>query len=308
MTRRLPAKVLALLAFCCALFACSAEGPSAHEEGSIALGLTLPPGVQIDQVTLRILRDGEGVLLLTIPVDALGATASAFAQLPAGTGYVAELEARSVDGTTSCVGSEPFEVVASQTTSLTIPLACRLPLPNTGGIIVGVSFNSCPVVSSVVAAPAQVPVGASLQLHAVASDPNGDPLSLRWVATSGELAFGNALGATNTLVCTEPGPSTVTFVATDGACETRLSVSVSCSPGTCGDGPGQLMRSATTAMWLPVTVATRCVAVRFAAMVASTWASSVIRLGLRVATAAASSCALATSARAPHAQLSSVKL
>jgi len=90
-----------------------------------------------------------------------------------------------------------------------------------------------PAVDSLTASPNRVFVGGTIQLTAVASDPDGDPLAYAWSATSGTVVA-SASGDTATWTATGAGDVTITVTVTDPSAQSA-SASVAAS-GVWADG------------------------------------------------------------------------
>ncbi len=78
----------------------------------------------------------------------------------------------------------------------------------------GLNPNSPPIITAVVAAPDSIGSGESTVLFVIANDPNGDPMTYAWSATSGTLASTNA-AVTNWTAPAELGLYDITVVVTD---------------------------------------------------------------------------------------------
>ena len=90
--------------------------------------------------------------------------------LPAGNGYTITLTATGTDGTTNCGGSAMFNVTAGTVTKVNVTLDCHQPA-KTGSVAVNGTINVCPNLDALSASPAEVAVGSSLSLSAVADNP-----------------------------------------------------------------------------------------------------------------------------------------
>jgi hypothetical protein len=114
------------------------------------------------------------------------------------------------------------------------PHACR---PGTSGIGLGATFNLCPMIESVGVDPTSATVGTDIELSAIADDPDDLELSFRWVPSSGSVTDPTA--PKTTFRCSEPGFATIAFTVSDGKCEDKQTVAVSCMPcsdaGACPD-------------------------------------------------------------------------
>lgn len=110
------------------------QGPIAPEVvGAVALAVLVAPGTTIDSASYQITGPQGFARSGSIDVSH-GATISAkISGLPAGPGYSIVLSAASTDGATSCSGSGLFDIVAGQTASVTVRLACH-EAPRLGGV------------------------------------------------------------------------------------------------------------------------------------------------------------------------------
>ena len=152
--------------------------------------------------------------------------------LPAGSGFTITLSGTGTDGTTNCLGSAPFNVTAGAVTMVSVVLDCHQ-AAKTGSIAVNGNINVCPNLDSLSASPAEVAVGSSLSLWAVADDPDSgpSPLAYSWTASSGTLTGANT--ASPSFKCLTTGAATVSVTVSDGdplvSCAARGSVQVTCS-------------------------------------------------------------------------------
>lgn len=208
----------------------SGESPSVPRatNGSLRLGLEVAPGVLIDSVDYRI--TGSGIELPMIGAFTLNGThGSGFIgvvnDIPAGTDRTIALAATASSGAT-CTGSGMFDVQANATSLLNVILECR---DSGGTVIVRVTADQCPLLRSISASPDSAAVGSDIALVAVASDPDGDALSIAWTATSGDFSDPSSLSTTYT--CTGPGTRTITAQVskTDGSCSDSTSFDVTCT-------------------------------------------------------------------------------
>lgn len=209
--------------------------------GSLKVGLEVAPGVMVSSVDYKITGSGMDAMTGTFALN--GGQGSGFIgvvdHIPAGTGRQIDLTANASNGTT-CKGSGTFDVQSGETTIIDVILECR---DSGGTVIVRGTFEQCPLLKSVSAAPDSVAVGDKIYLDAVASDPVGDPLKFAWTATSG--TFADASAATTTYTCTQAGTQTITAKVSkeDGSCSDSTSFDVTCKPATdagggtkCGNG------------------------------------------------------------------------
>jgi 5'-nucleotidase len=219
---------------------CSNSGDHGRDDnGSVELALQAAPGITINTVSYNISGPNSFMKAGSIDVSQSTTISSVIGPLPAGMGFSIMLSATSTDGNTSCGGSATFQVVAHQTSPVSVHLLCHQP-PRTGSILVTGNLNFCPQIDGVSASPGEVLVGSSLVLAATAHDTDNmpAPLSYQWTASSGMLAAPAA--ATTSFTCTAPGPATITVTVSDGdtapGCADTSSVTVICSAVTCDDG------------------------------------------------------------------------
>lgn len=221
----------------CLPLACSGQesnrGPLAHEAvGALGLALELAPGETFAVVGYQIAGPQGFTRSGTIDV-ALSSTISAtIGGLPAGGGYSITLDATSTDAATSCTGGASFDVTATQTVPVNVRLRCQ-EAKRTGSVALNGVLNSCPSIDGISADPAQVVVGGSVSLLAVAHDSDAGPASLgySWSATGG--TFSNASVANPKFTCTAIGPITATLTVSDGDpdanCAATLDTVITCS-------------------------------------------------------------------------------
>ncbi len=214
-----------------ALAACGTE--TSGEVGSVDLSLTLN-GAEVDSVQYVVTGGALGSPLegtLAVQGDQVFGV---IANLPVGTNYVITLTAYN-NGEVVCVGSsEPFDIVANQTTQVDVVLTCgEETTVETGNAQVNGSFNVvglnvCPVVHSYVAIPDAIEAGGSSDVQIVASDYDGDALSYSWTATSG--SFDNAASSDAVYTCGAAGDQVLTVVVSDGeaGCDQTVEIPVGC--------------------------------------------------------------------------------
>ena len=222
-------------------FACSDQiggrgGSSDDSEGSIGLALTLASGTTLDTLTYQIAGPHGFSKSGSIDVSHSSTISAVISGIPAGTGYALTLSGTSKDGQTSCAGSASFDVIARQTTAVTVHLDCH-EAPRTGSIAVNGTLNICPVVDGVNASPAEVLVGGTIAFGVTAHDSDGGPSALQyqWTASAGTLS--GATTASPTFLCSAgTGPVTVSVTVSDGdpspGCPSTASVSVTCTADT----------------------------------------------------------------------------
>jgi hypothetical protein len=217
------------------------NAPASHgaELGSLGIQLTLPGGQAIPVITWAIAGpNGAATLVQSGSVASDGDQVKLLVGgLQPGIGYRITLSGAAIDGSVTCTGSAPFDIVAHATTAVVVELACTV--ATTGAqvtLVNGTSFD-CAAWSSVSANPTNTTVGTSVMLSATATGPSPGNLSYAWSATGG--TFGNFSAPTTTFTCTSVGTVNVTLTVADGpvpagsACNQSLStktVPIVCTP------------------------------------------------------------------------------
>ena len=202
-----------------ALVACSADQPQAGVErgsvGAVGLALQAAPGVTLTSVTYTIIGPASFAKSGSFDVSQSTKIGATIGAIPVGQGYSIALSATSAEGTGSCAGSAAFNVVAHQTTQVTVNLSCHEP-SRAGSVLINGTLNVCPSLDSVSATPAEVLVGGTIALSASAHDPDAGPaaLSYRWSANSGSLTDANT--SQPTFTCLVPGPAVLSVSTSDG--------------------------------------------------------------------------------------------
>ena len=220
--------------------------------GGIGFKLSLPAGISVQEVEYTISGPGAFSKDGKIPLGGTGNTFSAKIDgLPAGKGYTIKLSADEGGGS-ECVGSASFDVVANQTTSVSVKLLC--PGKKSGGgtgdgmngsVVINGVINFCPVVESATATPAGT---GTYNLIGLGTDRDSSPapLSYKWTADGGATLSGTN-AANVTLTCPSTGGKvSVIFEVMDGTtaeggCTDKLLLAdVNCTPCTdnCGGTSG----------------------------------------------------------------------
>jgi hypothetical protein len=216
------------------------ERAATESAGSIRLALLLANGGTVNSASYTITGPNGFVKSGVIDVSQSNQLTAIVAGLPAGSGYSITVSATTTDAKTTCSGSATFAVQPSQTASITVPIVCR-EAPRTGSVMVSGALNLCPVIDGLGASPAEVNVGGTIALSALAHDSDAGPsaLSYAWTASAGTLSDPTAKNPT--LSCSAPGPITVTLTVSDGdpaaTCADTETAEVVCStapkaPGT----------------------------------------------------------------------------
>lgn len=229
---------------CLGLLACADDGgsaaPSAGEAegtGSIALGLRLANGEVIDSASYTIIGPRGFSRTGSIDVSNSNRISAQVVGLPAGSGYSVTITASGTTG--QCNGSAAFAVTAGSTVTVPVSVACHAN-GRTGSVMIDGVLNLCPTVDGIGASPAEVNVGASIALSALAFDRDAAPaaLSYAWTVNAGTLSSDTAKAPK--LTCTAPGTVTVDLTVSDGdpadSCAATKSIQVTCSVAS--DTPG----------------------------------------------------------------------
>jgi hypothetical protein len=210
---------------------CSKKSNSSDSVGSVGMAVVLSPGVTVNSVSYAITG---GVPPLTAPISGTinvtgtSATVSLLVSgIPAGTGYLLNLNATSTDMLTTCAGMATFDVVANQSATADLSVTCT---PNAVKTIqVNGMTDYCPTLGSDSASPpAGLVGGPPITLAASGRSYYSDPLMFMWEASSGQLATPDA--AVSLYTCTEPGRHELTVTVTDGNCPDSASLFVTCLP------------------------------------------------------------------------------
>jgi hypothetical protein len=164
----------------------------------------------------------------TLAVGDQPSIAATFQNLPVGNGYDITVKGTASDDSNTCKGEVMFNVAASMTATIQIPLIC------TGQAAVAAVVNVCPVIDSLAAIPSEVYVGNAIVITSVVHDAdNGpSPLSATWQTNGGALSNLSTTGATFT--CTAPGSFTVGLRISDGdtmnRCPDTAMITLVCTP------------------------------------------------------------------------------
>ena len=217
-------------------FGCSESsktGTAANDaSGSVGLALQIPGGQTINTISYQITGPNAFAKSGSIDVSHSTAISAVISPLPAGTGFTITLTGMTVDGTLTCSGSGTFDVMAHTTSTVTVHVDCHVGAA-TGSVLVNGTLNVCPVVDGISASPAEVAVGGSVALTAMAHDSDAGPAALTyaWSAPSG--MFSSTTAANPTFTCTTGGAVTLSLTVSDGdplaSCAATSTVSVTCT-------------------------------------------------------------------------------
>lgn len=225
---------LALVAGMAALAGCDGggEGAAGHGAiGAIGLHLDIAPGITLNTIGYTI-TGPPGTKMGMVDVSHSSTISGVIGNIPSGGPYTITLTSTATDGTTMCSGSNTFSVTTGMTTNVPVHMTCHLQ-PHTGGILVGGTLNTCPLIDGISANPAEIRVGGTLALSTTASDADGAPapLGYHWTASSGTLSDPTA--AAPAFTCTAAGTVTITLTVSDGdttaGCPDTQSIQVTCS-------------------------------------------------------------------------------
>jgi hypothetical protein len=245
---------------------------SEESVGEIDLGLTLANGQIINSANYTITGPNGFSRTGTIDLTAATRVTALIGGIPAGTGYSISISATTTNGASTCNGSATFSVTAGQTVSVDVPMTCR-EAPRTGSVLVNGVLNICPTIDGISAHPAEVIVGGTLGLSALAHDSDAGPsaLSYAWTVVSGGATLSSASAKNTTLTCNTPGPVTVSLAVSDGdpaaSCADTETAQITCSaapatPGTyvagdfhnhstCSDGSISMQKKVQKSMETP---------------------------------------------------------
>jgi hypothetical protein len=231
-------------AACLGVVGCSGnDAPATPSEnaktGSIEMGLTLASGEVINTASYTITGPNGYSKSGSVDVSKSKKISAQVGGIPAGAGYSVTIAATSSAGG-QCGGSATFAVTAGRTVTVTVSVTCK-EAPRTGNVLVNGTLNLCPTVDGINANPAEVNVGSTIALTALAHDSDAAPsaLSYAWTTSSGTLS--SATAKSPTLTCTTAGPVTLGLTVSDGdsseGCAATQNIEVTCSvaeqtPGT----------------------------------------------------------------------------
>lgn len=233
--------------------------PEADPTGSVGMQLTLPGGEQVNSVNWVITGpNGASTVVQTGTVNLQNSMTIGFlvGGIPADATYLISLSGTSTDGQATCVGSAQFTVMSQMTANVSVALQCNVAVSEAGSAQINGTTYNCASVSYISANPAEVTIGGTVAIAAVASAPNPAGITYAWSAPSGSFDTPNAASAN--FNCTTAGAVTLTLVVGDGpvvdggACNAALStgsIQVQCdtpiADGGAGDAgtPVQVLRT-----------------------------------------------------------------
>lgn len=232
-------RALALLAAVWGVSCQGQAGGSSADEGQVVLALTIPGGATISSVSWTV-RSSSNQLLTSGTTDTSrsGATASFAVGLAAGTGYVVTMTATTSAGETCMGSSAPFNVVANQTSPVSISLNCQAVVIADGGfgsvvvMATVVQGDSCPALASWTISPeAAAANGGRIDVSATATDADNDTLTYQWSAAGG--TFANVSATTTTYTCGAAGSQVLHLAVADGHAPVPCSIDVAFPAVTC---------------------------------------------------------------------------
>lgn len=218
-------KVLGLMAIAAllAIAAFAVVSPYSSPEaaaGSLVVEVRMPSEVSLSSVAYTITGPSERTGALS------GSSGTAYstriAPIRAGSDYVLQLRSA------ACQGSAQFDVIADQTTSVSVKLHCQpseaTPAADRQGSAPG---NRCPRAETVTAVASTSE--RAMLLTGVATDPDNGPrqLHFQWSATGAKLT--DSTEAAASLSCDTGGTHRVKFEVYDGECADVIEQTVTCS-------------------------------------------------------------------------------
>lgn len=203
-------RILCVMAAAAAFAAACGDESATPVANTITFELDFGGGVTLTSADYRITGPNGFRRVGSLTVGDAPIVTATFQNLPPGQGYNIQVKGTASDDASICQGEMTFNVTASMTATLQIPLTCS------GIAGVTATINTCPVIDGLSAIPSEVNVGASIQVIADVRDDDGgpQPLSATWQTDGGMLSNLSPTGATFT--CTAPGTFTVGLKISDG--------------------------------------------------------------------------------------------
>ena len=149
------------------------ERSDTEQVGSLGFNLEVASGVTLNTVSYTI-QKGDFEKSGTIDVGDAPTISGTIGGIPAGEGYTITLVATSIEDETAFTGSASFDVIAGETTSVTIHLKGAGASDN-GSVAVNATLNVGPVIDELTATPVTVFVGGTVTLSGVGTDPDEGP-------------------------------------------------------------------------------------------------------------------------------------
>ena len=206
--------------------------------GEIHVALSLPDGTAIDSVSWTVLSSTSTEIASGTLNTSGSGTPSFISSLPAGVGDIVNMMATTTGGV-SCIGtSSPFNIVAGQSTKVTLNLMCGNTVADggsLGSVVVSgtlVPGDHCPTLADWFISPQQTTGTDPIDVTVTGSDADvGDTLTYAWTATAG--SFTTSATATTKYICAATGLQELTVAISDNhsptPCTTRVTFpSVDC--------------------------------------------------------------------------------
>lgn len=183
-----------------------------EQVGSLDFNLKVAPGVTLTSVAYTISK-GDFEKSGAIDVENAPFISATIGGIPEGKGYKIALLATSKEDGTVFQGSTTFDVIAGQTTAVTLSLRTAT---NNGSVAISATLNAGPVIEELTVTPLVALLGGEITLRAVAEDPDQGPssLSYSWSVSDGTLEDSTA--AVTKLAGSRPGNVVVTLSVSDG--------------------------------------------------------------------------------------------
>jgi hypothetical protein len=222
-------------------FAACESGSSKSDAGDVHMALDVA-GVSLGTISYVVTGPASFTKTGLLDVSHSATITGDVGGLPAGTGFSIALNATSIDGGSTCTGSQGFDIVAHQTTSVTVHLVCKVPT-KVGSVSFNGALNLCPEIDAVGSTPSEVFVGGTVALSGLAHDSDGgpSPLSYAWtVSPTSAGTFGSPAAQSSTFVCAVAGTVSITLSVSDGdgACVDTQTIPVICTAPTGAGGSG----------------------------------------------------------------------
>jgi hypothetical protein len=222
---------LALIALATLVAVGCGQGPSSETPetlDTVHLRLDFGGGVTLTSVDYVLKGPGSFKRTGTLTVGDDPTVSGTFQNLPAAA-YDVVVQGTASDDASLCKGEVMFTVSAMMNVVVPIPLTCS------GRAAVAADVNTCPLIDSLSAVPAEVFVGSAIHLVAETHDPDSgpSPITATWASSSGTLGGLSPTGATFT--CTAPGTFMISLKISDGTpgnkCADTASLAVTCTGG-----------------------------------------------------------------------------
>jgi hypothetical protein len=232
-------RTFALLAAVWGVSCQSQPDGSSGDVGQVVLALNIPDGATISSVAWTVKSSSNQVLASgTTNTSRSGATASFAVGLAAGTGDVVTMTATTSAGDTCSGSSAPFNVVANQSSPVSVNLNCGS-VATDGGlgsvVVTGtvVPGDNCPLLASWTISPETAAAnGGQVDINATATDADsGDTLTYLWSTAAG--TFANSSATTTTYTCGAAGSQVLHLTVSDNHTPVPCSIDVAFPPVSC---------------------------------------------------------------------------